>query len=101
MTPGELRLHIATLQRLKCDNETLEAKAAAGELPQHLWKTLFAFSNTGGGGDIFWAVGRGGIADVGGVRGSSLKVSVILLFFFLKKRGGGFYYYWAGRKGGI
>jgi predicted HTH transcriptional regulator len=49
MTLGELRQHIATLQRLKCDTETLEAKAAVGELPQHLWKTLSAFSNTRGG----------------------------------------------------
>jgi ATP-dependent DNA helicase RecG len=65
MTPSELRKHIATLQRLKCDTESLEAKAAAAELPQHLWKTLSAFSNTRGGAIILGLAERDGFALAG------------------------------------
>src|SRR5207244_2046411 len=52
-------------RRWKCDTEALEAKAAAGELPQHLWKTLSAFSNTRGGSIILGLAERTGFEIVG------------------------------------
>lgn len=52
MTLDQLRQYIATFHRLKCDTETLEAKSAADGLPQGLWRTLSAFSNTRGGNII-------------------------------------------------
>jgi ATP-dependent DNA helicase RecG len=52
MTLDQLRQHIATVKHLKCDTDSLEAKAAVGGLPQGLWRTLSAFSNTRGGAII-------------------------------------------------
>jgi len=49
MTPDELHTHIETVRRLKTDTDTLEAKSAVGGLPQNLWRSLSAFSNTRGG----------------------------------------------------
>ena len=50
MTQAELEEYIDQLRRAKSDLTHVEAKAAAGGLPKHLWETLSAFSNTAKGG---------------------------------------------------
>jgi ATP-dependent DNA helicase RecG len=49
MTLDQLQSCISAIRQLKCDTDALEAKSAVSALPQHLWKTLSAFSNTRGG----------------------------------------------------
>lgn len=50
MTAAELQAIIRNLQDFRTDVLHVEAKRAGAELPRRIWETLFAFSNTPGGG---------------------------------------------------
>lgn len=56
MTNEELLEKLADIQKMRCESQTLELKAAAQGCPKHLYDTLSSFSNQDDGGIIIFGV---------------------------------------------
>lgn len=56
MTTEELQELLDLLRETQADTTSVEAKRAERELPQRLWETLSAFTNTPGGGVILLGI---------------------------------------------
>lgn len=71
VTTAELQEHIAALQRFNADFTHIEAKAAQTDLPQRIWQTASAFSNTRRGGTVILGVSERERFKVVGVRNAA------------------------------
>jgi ATP-dependent DNA helicase RecG len=71
MRTEEIQIRIAEMRRINADMTHIEAKAAASELPQRLWPTLSAFSNTRGAGTLLLGVSEQQQSKVTGVENPS------------------------------
>jgi ATP-dependent DNA helicase RecG len=71
VTTAELQEHIAALQRFNADFTHVEAKEAKTDLPQKIWQTVSAFSNTHDGGVIILGVSEEQSFRIVGVRNAA------------------------------
>jgi ATP-dependent DNA helicase RecG len=69
VTTSEAQEHIAALRRFNADFTHIEAKEAKTDLPQKIWQTVSAFSNTHDGGTIIFGVSEQQQFQIIGVRG--------------------------------
>jgi ATP-dependent DNA helicase RecG len=68
MTTADVHRHIAELRQFNADLTHIEAKAASTDLPQHIWRSVSAFSNTQQGGILILGVAERERFQVTGVK---------------------------------
>jgi ATP-dependent DNA helicase RecG len=71
VTTAEAQEQIAALQRFNADRTHIEAKEAKTDLPQKIWQTVSAFSNTHDGGTIIFGVSEQEKFQIVGVRNAA------------------------------
>jgi len=71
MTTAEVQEHITALQRFNADFTHIEAKEAKTDLPQKIWQSVSAFSNTHNGGAILFGVSEQQKFQIIGVRNAA------------------------------
>src|SRR5579863_9032175 len=67
----EVQEQIAALQRFNADFTHIEATEAKTDLPQRLWQTVSAFSNTHKGGMVIFGVSERQRFEITGVRNAA------------------------------